>query len=55
MKKAEFALAPAGFWLETNFEAHELGLIGYKISIGELPRDLGLGGKNLFNTNKESY
>ena len=48
MKKAEFELAPEPFWLETGFQAHHLGVIGYKIMMGELPRDLGLGGKNLF-------
>ena len=48
MKKAEFELAPPHFWLETNFQAHQLGHICSNIMRGELPRDLGLGGKNLF-------
>ena len=48
MKKAEFELAPPEMWLETGFKADHLGIIGLKIRLGELPRDLGLGGKNLF-------
>ena len=50
MKKAEFDLSPASFWLETDFQAHELGVIGLLVTLGKLPRDLGLGGKNLFKS-----
>ena len=48
MKKAEFELAPVKFWLETEYQADQLGYICSQIMSGELPRDLGLGGKNLF-------